>query len=258
MAAYSSVSADCPTVSSTFNRRPPVSSVCTVAAARRPSSQISCYSTSDKSSRTQRRDGELELIWSSVLESLPQGVIVLSRDLKPVYWNQKAKDLCELLGNLKLPLPELPSAISDVCHRLLKRNRLAETPITLECQGTSRQTIRMSTRWLTTRSASASSSTVNWASSASPTEAEPPTASYILVFLENCHEMLRNELQIEQQKYDLTDRETEVWMLLRQEYTYQEIAKMLQISLNTVKTHVKNVYAKKRSCQGRDTSWCSE
>ncbi len=47
-------------------------------------------------------------------------------------------------------------------------------------------------------------------------------------------------------------------MLLRQEYTYQEIARVLQISLNTVKTHVKNVYAKRRSFHGQEKFWCSE
>jgi DNA-binding CsgD family transcriptional regulator len=52
--------------------------------------------------------------------------------------------------------------------------------------------------------------------------------------------------------YDLTEREAEICLLLRKEYTYQEIAKVLQISLNTVKTHVKNIYAKRRSYQGEE------
>jgi DNA-binding CsgD family transcriptional regulator len=59
-------------------------------------------------------------------------------------------------------------------------------------------------------------------------------------------------MRIQQKKYDLTEREAEIWMLLRKEYTYQDIAKILQISLNTVKTHVKNIYAKRRTSQGEE------
>jgi ATP/maltotriose-dependent transcriptional regulator MalT len=81
---------------------------------------------------------------------------------------------------------------------------------------------------------------------------------YILILLENCNDLLQEEVRIERKKYDLTEREAEVWMLLRQEYSYQDVAKLLQISLNTVKTHVKNVYAKKRSCQGREKFWCGD
>uniref|UniRef100_A0A832H5I6 Response regulator transcription factor n=1 Tax=Oscillatoriales cyanobacterium SpSt-402 TaxID=2282168 RepID=A0A832H5I6_9CYAN len=80
--------------------------------------------------------------------------------------------------------------------------------------------------------------------------------AFIAVILENCEDVMQQEMRIQQKKYDLTEREAEIWMLLRQEYTYQEIAQKLQISLNTVKTHVKNVYAKRRSCQGKEKFWC--
>jgi LuxR family maltose regulon positive regulatory protein len=42
----------------------------------------------------------------------------------------------------------------------------------------------------------------------------------------------------------LSDRELAVLRLLDQDHTYQEIAQALYVSLNTVKTHVKHVYAK--------------
>lgn len=68
----------------------------------------------------------------------------------------------------------------------------------------------------------------------------------MVVFLEDRQETQLEDLRLQKEQYDLTERETEIWMLLQQEYSYQEIARRLQISLNTVKTHVKNIYAKRR------------
>jgi DNA-binding CsgD family transcriptional regulator len=131
----------------------------------------------------------------------------------------------------------------------------------MECQMTNGQTVRISARWFYPGATHINGKMIeanNGIGSAGMPEQDGYRQPYILVFLENCADSLKEELRIEQRKYDLTEREAEIWMLLRQEYTYQEIAKMLQISLNTVKTHVKNVYAKRRSFQGQERFWCSE
>lgn len=196
----------------------------------------------------------LNLIQSRLLESLHQGVIVTSRSLNPLYWNAKARLLCQHLAGSEFPPLELPMAVSEVCHRLMREERLGDRPLVMECQAATGQTIRISARWLdltADRTPTASQTVVSKASDRSGQR-----QSHILILLENCNDLLQEELRIERKKYDLTEREAEVWMLLRQEYSYQDVAKLLQISLNTVKTHVKNVYAKKRSCQGRDKFWC--
>ncbi|XGW00339.1 MAG: helix-turn-helix transcriptional regulator [Leptolyngbya sp. BL-A-14] len=187
----------------------------------------------------------LNLIRSSLLESLNQGVIVTARSLNPLYWNAKARMLCQYLAGSEFPPLELPVEVSEVCHRLMRENRQGDRPFVMECQAPTGQTIRISARWLALAGTQG-------------TELERQQQPYILVLLENCNDLLHEEIRIERKKYDLTEREAEVWMLLRQEYSYQEIAKMLQISLNTVKTHIKNVYAKKRSCQGREKFWCCD
>jgi DNA-binding CsgD family transcriptional regulator len=186
-----------------------------------------------------------------VLEAVPQGVIVLSGSLVPVYWNQKAKDLCgKLTERDAQTLPELPTAVLEVGHRMLRQTRSATTALMLECPTANGNMIRISAQWL---------SPATLGGSQPPAPANGAARSpFILVFLVNCTEALQAELRIEQRKYDLTEREAEVWMLLRQEYTYQEIAKLLQISLNTVKTHVKNLYAKKRSCSEHEKFWYCE
>lgn len=45
-------------------------------------------------------------------------------------------------------------------------------------------------------------------------------------------------------KYKLTDREIDAAVLLLAGYNAADIAKILTISVNTVKTHLKNLYAK--------------
>ncbi|WP_421657027.1 helix-turn-helix transcriptional regulator [Leptothermofonsia sp. ETS-13] len=243
----------------------PQSSVSTKAARpqRRTTGKLPARQSLDKPAKAHPVENfDLTSIWGGLIELLQEGVIVISRNLKPVYWNQKAKELCKGLSEIDLSLFELPMVVSEICHRLIRGNRSVNQPLVLECQTAHGHTIRISARWFYPGSFYSGNGKVLDAdmgqSSAYPPESEQYSRPYILVFLENCTDSLRQELRIEQKKYDLTDREAEIWMLLRQEYTYQEIAKMLQISLNTVKTHVKNVYAKRRSFQGQEKFWCSE
>ncbi|MBF2025607.1 MAG: hypothetical protein IGS48_02410 [Oscillatoriales cyanobacterium C42_A2020_001] len=213
------------------------------AIAPRPSNKPSVMNRSrDRLAATHPGDlTDLSLMWSRLLELLPQGVVLVSRNLTLVYWNQKAKQLCRTLADVERSSSMLPLPVSEVCHRVIRDGKPIDASLVLECQTSSGHAVRVSARWL---------------EMAMPTESGNGAPSLIAVFLENCDEVMQQEMRIQQKKYDLTDREAEIWMLLRQEYTYQEIAQNLQISLNTVKTHVKNVYAKRRSCQGKDKFWC--
>jgi len=205
-----------------------------------------------------RSVGELELLLGSLVEALPQGVIVVSRSLQPIYWNRKATELCKTRLKSQSLRAELPAIVSDTCQKLLRSDRPKEQSLVVEYQVTDAEAIRITVRWLAVNGSTASPIVMNQkhCEDDRPMVQETNQPAFIQVFLESCHEILQEELRIEQRKYDLTDREAEIWMLLRKEHTYQEIARRLQISLNTVKTHVKNVYAKKRSCLGQETLWC--
>jgi DNA-binding CsgD family transcriptional regulator len=199
----------------------------------------------------QPRSFDRNWIWHSLLDSLPQGVMVISRNLRPVYFNQRAQDLCQSLLGAEYTLVDLPVAVSEVCQRLLRQDAIAAIdPVVLECQVTGGQLLRISARWL-----SAQDEPQSWGLGESGATLRSP---YMLVFLENATEIIREQVRIEQKKYDLTERETDVWLLLRQEHSYQDIATLLGISLNTVKTHAKNAYAKKRTYGDRDKFWCSQ
>ena len=185
----------------------------------------------------------LDALWITLVESMQEGVLVVAPNLLPVYTNMKAKELCQ---QMLMPDEEteasLPGVITEACHRLLKEGCLNYEALVVEYQGHQGQVIRLRVRWLSLNSNKNSSK-----------ETEP----YIFVQLENRQTELEEDLRVDRKKYDLTEREAEIWMLLRQEHTYQEIAELLQISLNTVKTHVKNVYAKRRSSLGQRRVWYS-
>jgi hypothetical protein len=176
--------------------------------------------------------------WMALAESLREGVMVISRHVKPLYMNQQAKEINQKLSVGDRHLSILPLEISEICYRLIRHGNADRQPIVIECLTSEQQTIRIRASWVNLGAA----------------DANLPVSEnqYILIFLENRCQILQEDLQFEQQKYQLTDREIEIWSLLRQEYSYQDIAEKLHISLNTVKTHVKNIYAKKRWHQLKD------
>ncbi|XWK86978.1 MAG: LuxR C-terminal-related transcriptional regulator [Phormidium sp.] len=177
--------------------------------------------------------------WMALAESLREGVMVISRHVKPIYMNQQAKEINQKLSVGDRHLSILPLEISEICYRLIKQGVAYQQSIVTECLTAEQQTIRIRASWV----------------NLGATDANLPAREnqQILIFLENRNQILQEDLQFEQQKYQLTDREIEIWSLLRQEYSYQDIAEKLHISLNTVKTHVKNIYAKKRWHQLKDS-----
>jgi DNA-binding CsgD family transcriptional regulator len=58
--------------------------------------------------------------------------------------------------------------------------------------------------------------------------------------------MIKTIAQEEARKYNLTDRETEIWILQRANYTYKQIASELFIAPNTVKKHMQNIHLKQK------------
>ncbi|MFB2878365.1 helix-turn-helix transcriptional regulator [Floridanema aerugineum] len=177
--------------------------------------------------------------WMALAESLREGVMVISRHVKPIYMNQQAKEISQKLSIGDRHLTILPLEISEICYRLIRYGTNYQQTIVTECLTVEQQTIRIRASWVNLGAA----------------DANLPASEnqQIVIFLENRNQILQEDLQFEQQKYQLTDREIEIWSLLRQEYSYQDIAEKLHISLNTVKTHVKNIYAKKRWHQLKDS-----
>jgi DNA-binding CsgD family transcriptional regulator len=68
----------------------------------------------------------------------------------------------------------------------------------------------------------------------------------IVLVLKDHYQLIKSIAQEESRKYNLTDRETEIWLLQRANYTYKQIATELFIAPNTVKKHMQNIHLKQK------------
>lgn len=166
-------------------------------------------------------------LFQGVLEALTDGIVILTAQGERIYENHQARRLCRQLNSGKTP-PTIPVEIWQVCQSLIESHRLyPNRPIILESEATPNRltSLRIRARWL-----------------ALP-EAQRP---YLVVLLEDCYESVKGQTIRETQKYGLTPRQAEVWILHRLGYRYREIASELHIALDTVKKHVKDIHAKQR------------
>lgn len=69
----------------------------------------------------------------------------------------------------------------------------------------------------------------------------------LLIVLEDRQQTIRNRALSDATLFGLTERETEIWQLRLRGDGYKEISAALWISVDTVKKHVKNILAKRRS-----------
>lgn len=166
-----------------------------------------------------------------LMEFMKEGIVVVSTQLNLIYLNPQAKQIHKTLFESLDRSEKLIAAIVGISRRF--REIQEQKILITECQLTEDRRIRIRACRLPDE----------WKGVWAGTESDRP---FLLIFLEDRSASLQEDLKIEQQKYKLTDREVEIWQLLLQAYSYQEIAKSLQISLNTVKFHAKNIYAKKR------------
>jgi RNase adaptor protein for sRNA GlmZ degradation len=178
---------------------------------------------------------DLNELKSLLIDLIQEGVMFVSQNLKPIYLNSKAREICQQLYLNKDHSDNLPPVIADIYYRLTKNSNSKNSEVVIEYQVAEEQTIRIRASQFIFEVEDRFSFDLG-------------DCPWLLVFLEDRRESLQKELWIEQKKYNLTEREMQILNLLAKAYTYQEIAEMLQISLNTVKFHTKNIYAKKRSC----------
>jgi DNA-binding CsgD family transcriptional regulator len=169
-----------------------------------------------------------------LMNFIKEGVLILTGQSKLFYLNLKARKICRQMEKSGAPSGEIPTVVANLSHQFNQHGGYEDKVLITEYQLAENQRIRIRACKLPE----------DWPHNFEEMESDRP---HLLIFLEDLTANLQENLKIEQQKYNLTDREIEIWQLLLQTYSYQDIAKSLQISLNTVKFHVKNIYAKKRS-----------
>lgn len=164
---------------------------------------------------------------SAVLEGFVDGILVLAEDGTCVHSNQRGRALCRDLSDNGSP-SSLPACLTTMGKHLLESRELyPETLLVLTQEFTSQagHQIRARIQWLDF-----------------PAMSNP----YLLVSLENKTRSAHASALLEAIQYNLTPRERAVWVLRRANRTYDEIAKELYITVNTVKRHLKSIYAKRK------------
>lgn len=165
---------------------------------------------------------------STVLEGFAEGVLIVSQTGQCLHFNPKGKVFCRALGLNLPPTQAIPACLWAMCNHLLEGRDLFPDHRLVLCQE------------LTTAEGQCLRARVQWFDWPDCGQA------YFLVLLEDQTHVAQTSALLEAIQYDLTAREREVWVLRRANRSYEEIALELYITVNTVKRHLKSIYAKRK------------
>jgi DNA-binding CsgD family transcriptional regulator len=162
----------------------------------------------------------------AILEGFVDGVLVLTDEKQIVYANSTASAICNQL--LQSETAELPHELQRVCAALIdSREFYPNYPISIESELiTAQTTYRVRAQWL---------------------NLEVGQRPCLLLRLQDQNQSVQGLAIAEAQRWGLTPRETEVWMLRRAGCLRKDIAANLFIAVDTVKKHLKNIQAKRQA-----------
>lgn len=153
------------------------------------------------------------------------GVMIVSDRSELLYANSNAKHICHQLSSHHATTEIIPDVIKAVYASALKLGDF-QTNFLGEAEVTQNQ-LKLRVR-------------------AQRVEILTSNDFCILIILEDRRKIMEQVVSNEVRKYNLTHREKEIRILHRLDYSYQEIARELYISINTVKKHLKSISMKQK------------
>jgi DNA-binding CsgD family transcriptional regulator len=162
----------------------------------------------------------------AIIESFVDGVLIVTEQGELVLANDYGRQICHQISTDSTQLNSVPQPIWYVCKTLNESYQLfpeQKLIIESEIEISPLARVRMRVRKL---------------------ELDTSSQPYFLVTLENLYNSHANAAIMDAQQYGLTSREAEIWLLRRANYSYQQIADNLYITINTVKKHMKSIYRK--------------
>jgi DNA-binding NarL/FixJ family response regulator len=170
-----------------------------------------------------------------IIAELMDGVLILTDQQEIVYANDSARRILKRLNQVHSPAKWVPQEIEHICQYLIhsrslfpNQHWLTESEVFID-QTTP---LHIQARWL---------------------KLETVEQPYLLLTLEDRYQTLKNISIEEAERYGLTPREKEVWILHRANCTYKQIATELCVTPNTVKKHMRSIHIKRRECAGGKT-----
>lgn len=164
----------------------------------------------------------------AIVEGFVDGVLILTAQGEWIHANKRARRICQQFSSEQLHGNSVPLPIWQICESLMESRELfpqQKMIIEAEINTNHASSLRVRVRWL---------------------EFSENDSLYLLVTIEDRNQSTQNATVAEAKKYNLTPREAQVWSLRRANYSYKDIAAKLYITTNTVKKHLKNVYAKQQ------------
>lgn len=162
------------------------------------------------------------------VDQLIDGVLILTEQQEFIYANDNARRILHQLAPDQGNENSVPQEIWHVCRSLITSRSLFPYQHWLmesEIFANDVTAVHIRVRWL-------------------PVELlEQPC---LLITIEDRYQALKNIALEEAQKYGLTPREKEIWLLHRSNYSYKQISQALCITPNTVKKHMRSIHVKQK------------
>ncbi len=208
-----------------------------VVLAANPPSQLETFESLNYTEK-QLKGATQHSLLQAIVEGFVDGILILSERGEWIHANEGARRICYELSQHESNINSVPQSIWRVCESSIDSRKLfpdRKMIIESEIHRDDSTAFRIRVRWLELdRSDGRAANHLQY-------------RPYLLVTLEDRLQSNYNVAIAEAKKYALTPREEQVWLLRRANYSYKDIATKLFITPNTVKKHLKNIYAKQEA-----------
>jgi RNA polymerase sigma factor (sigma-70 family) len=170
----------------------------------------------------------------ALIEECIGGILVFTDQPQLVYASESAHRVLSQLQQDSTAKSLIPNEIWHICRSLIQSRHLFPDQnwlIEFDIFTSAMTTLHICARWL---------------------NVDVVSHPCLLLTIEDRQQAIINLVLEEADRYGLTPREKNVWLLHHNNYTYKQIAAELGITPNTVKKHMRSIYAKKKAQQEPD------
>ena len=163
-----------------------------------------------------------------VIRDVIDGILVLTDQGHIVYANRNGIRVLNQLNQVEENIRQVPQEIWHICQYLIQSKHLFPNQhwlIQSDILIGHSTVLHIRARWL---------------------DMEVLDTPCLLLIMEDRQQAMQNLAREEAEHLGLTPREKEVWLLHRNNYTYKQIARELEITPNTVKKHMRSIHMKQK------------